>query len=246
MQELLLAGVIVFFAAMLQAITGFGFAIMATPFLLLVYDSRECVEISIFLSFFIALLLLPRIKDKIDYPLFRRLAAGSLLGVPIGLWVYASISLTLLKIAVSVVILAVTSLLLYNQYSSRRQNPRERKTSVVSELLVGFCAGVLTASIGMPGVPIALYFSVQNTDKAIVRSTTLAFFTVVYAASILAMLVTAKLDGGAVYSSLLLAPVTAMGVLGGYFLFPRIRQRLFQTLVNAILLYTALYMLIKV
>lgn len=56
MQDWVLANIIVFFASLLQATTGFGFAIMATPFLLLVYNSRDCIQLSILLSFAIAIL----------------------------------------------------------------------------------------------------------------------------------------------------------------------------------------------
>ncbi len=248
MQEWFLAGVIVFFASTLQAVTGFGFAITATPFLLLVYNSRDSIQISIFLSFFIALILLPRIRDNIDYSLFRRLAIGSLLGVPLGLWIYEYISLDSLKIMVSVVVLAVTCFLLYSQYRSRLSRyPAERKMpNAVHELLAGFCSGILTASIGLPGVPLALYFSANNTDKRVVRSTTLAFFGVVYIATILAQAVTANIESGAIYSSLLLAPIAAVGVLCGHYIFPRVRQNVFQVITNIVLLYTAVYMLFKV
>lgn len=249
MQEWIFAAIIVFFASALQAITGFGFAIAATPFLLLLYNSRDSIQISIFLSFFIAILLIPRIRHKIDYPLFRRLAAGSLLGVPLGLWFYAFISLDSLKIIISVVILAVTFFSLLSQYKNRakQKHPADRKApNPGGELLAGFCSGILTSSIGMPGVPLALYFTANNTDKEVVRSTTLAFFGVVYVASILAQTVTLQVEVNALYSALILAPVTAIGVVAGHLIFPKVRQSLFLVITNIILIYTAIYMLTRV
>lgn len=248
MQEWLFAGLIVFFAAVLQAITGFGFAITATPFLLLLYNSRDCIQISIFLSFFIAVVLLPRVRQKIDYALFRRLAAGSLLGVPLGLWVYLFISLDFLKIMISIVILGITSFSLFSQYKNKCKSilSAPQKPSSGREWAAGISSGILTSSIGMPGVPVALYYSAHNTDKEVVRSTTLAFFSVVYTVTILAQAVTKSIDANAVFAALLLAPVTAAGVFGGHVLFPRIRQELFQVVTNLILIFTAVYMLAKV
>lgn len=89
MYEWILATVIVFFASVLQAATGFGFAIMATPFLLLVFDSRECVQISIILAFVVSLLLIRKIIKDVDKVLLRRLIIGSVVGVPLGVtWMH--------------------------------------------------------------------------------------------------------------------------------------------------------------
>lgn len=73
--ELIFAAIIVFSASVLQSAIGFGFAIMATPFLLLVFNSRDVVLMSNILSLIIAALLVPKIKQDIDYNLLKRLKA---------------------------------------------------------------------------------------------------------------------------------------------------------------------------
>jgi uncharacterized membrane protein YfcA len=246
MIEWLYAAIIVLLAATLQAVTGFGFAITATPLLLLLYNSRDAIQISIFLSFFIAVILLPRIRQKVDFGLFRRLVAGSLLGVPLGLWIYLFISLDSLKIIISGVILGVTVLSLYGQYknrASKNNNAYWQKHNPRWELAAGIFSGILTASIGMPGVPLALYFIANNTDKEVARSTTLAFFSIVYTVTILAQAVTGSVEADAIFAALMLAPVTAAGVFWGHSIFPLVRQVLFQVITNVILIYTAISML---
>lgn len=224
MQEGMLAGIIVFFASMLQAMTGFGFAIVATPLLLMVYNSRDCIQISILVSLFIAALLVPKIIKHCDYDMLRRFAAGSLLGVPAGLVFFSMISMTLLKTTVSIVILGLalfSCLCLYQNRHSTGSSVEDanRPPRKLTELLVGLGAGALTAGIGMPGVPLAVYFSVANTAKAVVRSTTLTFFIFVYIASILAQLATVGIESKVVLNSLLLLPCAAAGVALGHRLF---------------------------
>jgi len=257
MYELLLANGIVFFASVLQAATGFGFAIMATPFLLLVFNSRDCIQMSILLSFFIAIVLIPKIWRGIQYNLLHKLIVGSIIGVPIGVAFFAYISLDILKISIGTVILAI-SLFSFVKWYAGRSGPKDvpaaenfasLQEDVISakrqQLLVGMCAGALTTSVGMPGVPLALYFNVSNSKKEVIRSTTLAFFIVVYSISIISQAVTVEISGSVIRSSLALLPAAALGVVCGYWIFPKINQKWFQLVVNGILLYTAGYLLIN-
>jgi len=264
MYEWILAGVIVFFASVLQASTGFGFAIMATPFLLLVFDSRECVQISIILSFIVSLLLIRKIINDIDKGLLRRLIIGSIVGVPLGVLFYKFVSLDILKATVSVVILIVTFILIAISFranpksKAKKEDPSYKSlvrqdTSTVdvtpflkkTQFFVGMCAGLLTTSIGMPGVPLILYYNATNTKKETARSTTLAFFIFVYIVSMATQLLTVKTNLDIVGSSLILIPVVAVGVFAGNLLFNKINQITFQRMAYGILLFTGFYMAIK-
>ncbi len=86
----------------------------------------------------------------------KRLIAGSFVGLPIGIWVFLWLDLQNLKLLVSLVILVLTTLLIL-KYRIRRSKNRD--------LVVGWFSGSLTASIGMPGPPLLLYFSGTDTKK---------------------------------------------------------------------------------
>lgn len=268
MYQWFFAGLIVFFASVLQASTGFGFAIMATPFLLLVFDSRDCIQISIFLSLFIAFVLTPRIKHEIDHTILKRLIQGSILGIPIGLGFFAYVSLDILKASVSAVILMISIFLVIKWYQTYfeitvedcankpiepNEAMEENHKSIVkaikagkwNEIFVGLTAGFLTTSLGMPGVPLAVYFTAKNVKKETIRSTTLAFFIVVYIVSIIMQVFTVKISTEVLFTSLYLIPAAAVGVLLGNTLFYKINQRMFQLITNLILISTGLYILYK-
>ena len=265
MYEWLLATIIVLFASVLQAATGFGFAIMATPFLLLVFDSRECVQISIILSFVVSLLLVRKIIKDADKGILKRLIIGSIVGVPIGVLFYKFVSLDILKVTVSIVILIVTLILMIRSFKTN-PNPKEavsdsndislenqdttsdegNKFLKIIQYLVGMCAGLLTTSIGMPGVPLILYFNATNTKKETTRSTSLTFFIFVYIISMTTQLITVKTNLEIVASSLILIPVATVGVFVGNILFNKINQITFQRIAYGILLFTGIYMSAKV
>lgn len=258
--ELIIATIIVFSASILQSAIGFGFAIMATPFLLLVFNSRDVVLMSNILSLIIATLLVPKIKQDIDHNLLKRLISGSFLGVFAGLLFFIYVSLDVLKLTVSLVILIVTISLnirwFFNHFkpppkvtsdntqeaSVNKDTPDKDKRN---ELLVGLCAGALTTGIGMPGVPLALYFNVKNTPKAIARSTTLAFFIAVYITSIVTQTIPGSTAPDALKSAAILVPPSIVGVFLGNMLFYKINQSMFQIIANIILLFTGFYMLFK-
>lgn len=259
MHQWILATVIVFFASVLQATTGFGFAIMATPFLLLVFDSRECIQISIILSFVVSLLLISKIKKDFDIGLLRRLIIGSIAGVPLGLLFYKYVNLDVLKMTVSVVILILTIILIIRSFKTKPKFKDLSDSSLVSQhkavansaaffkmtqYFVGFWAGLFTTSIGMPGVPLILYYNATNTKKEAARSTTLVFFIFVYIISFATQLITVKTNLEIVASSLILIPVVALGVFVGNILFDKVNQITFQIMAYGILLFTGFYMTI--
>jgi len=260
MYERILATIIVFFAAILQAATGFGFAIMATPFLLLVFGSRESVQISIILSFVVSLLLMRKIVKDVDIGLLKRLILGSVVGVPLGVLFYKFVSFYILKVTVSIVILLVTFILMVRAFktnpkiedSSDKSLVIQHTTAVDSitylkktQILVGSCAGLLTTSIGMPGIPLILYYNATNTKKEAARSTALAFFLFVFIISMATQMFTVKTNLDIVASSLILIPVAAAGVFVGNILFDKINQITFQRIAYGVLLFTGFYMLIK-
>lgn len=111
-------------------------------------------------------------------------------------------SLDFIKIFIGIITLIVAVFSLVKWY-----NNRTAKKSVITEepmneiaigllgygqWLVGMCSGILTTSVGMPGVPLALYFSMSNFNKEIICSTTLAFFIVVYVLSIVVQVFTVQ------------------------------------------------------
>ena len=246
MYEWLFAGAIVFTAAVLQSAVGFGFAVVATPLLLLVFDSRDVIQISMLLSASIALLLLPKIIKEVDAALLKRLFVGSLFGIPIGLFFFAYVSLNIIKLTVGIMVILIGAFLFFWGFKNGSSRPTQQSGDKTAELSVGLLSGVLTAGIGMPGIPLSIYFNIQNTEKAVVRSTTLAFFIGVYTVTVIAQMLTVKFSTGAVTSALLLAPALLAGIVVGNILHYRINQRLFQLIINIVLLYTGISMVVKV
>lgn len=275
MYELLYASSVVFIASAVQSITGSGFAIVAGPFLVLLYNSQEGVQVSTLLSFFIAAALTPKIKQHIDYSILKKLILGSILGVPLGLLFFAYTPLGALKLTIGLVVLALTMysmFMFYKDFAAKRarqlvileasgerliestkfikkRHTLFREDGSVSkksiELLVGFFAGALTTSVNMPGVSTAIYFNNGNFKNEVVRSTTLAFFIVVYIISMVMQLITVGISKQVFISSIELIPSVTLGIIMGSIMFKKINRSMFQLITNGILLYMGIYIVAK-
>lgn len=225
---------IVTVAAALQALTGFGFALVSLPFMLFLYAPHEAVGLNIILSLLSQTLLTMHVRSVIIGPLVRNLFLGSLVGMPLGFYVYARSDVNLLKLLISAVVLLFSILNLVG-----RVPPRAGGRSF--EIGIGSLSGFLGSSVGMPGPPVVLYLFHQGLPKEGFRATASGFFTTVYFLSLLLFLLSGALDIGMGEKALSLVPFLFAGQIVGYRLFPCIPQAQFKKGVLLLVMATSLY-----
>ncbi|WP_100009765.1 sulfite exporter TauE/SafE family protein [Lentibacillus sediminis] len=233
--EIVLFIIIILLASTLQTSTGFGFSILATPFLLLLFEPREAIQINLILSLFISLALIRRIKRDINKGVLKRFVVGSALGVPFGIITFLMIDIRMLSLTVSLVVLLLTVLLILN-FRLRQTEGRD--------LLVGGLSGTLTSSIGMPGPPVLLYFSGTSAQKANIRGTTLAFYLFIYSVSLIIQVLFAGTNKTIWLTSVIAVPLVMAGLYLGQALFGRVNQQHFRIFTYIILLFTGVYLLV--
>jgi len=236
LDEIILFIVIILLASILQTSTGFGFSIMATPFLLLMFEAREAIQINLILSLVISCALILKIKKDVDIDILKRFITGSLLGLPIGISVFLMMDMTWLKLGISILILVLTVLLIL-QFRIKQTERRD--------FAIGGLSGAFTTSIGMPGPPLLLYFSGTNTSKEKLRGTTLAFYLFIYSVSMVIQVIFAGTNKVIWLSSLQALPLVIMGLLLGQVMFKWINQTVFRMLTYVLLLFTGVYLLVQ-
>ncbi|MFE1627206.1 sulfite exporter TauE/SafE family protein [Brevibacillus reuszeri] len=225
---------IVLFAALLQTSTGYGFSIIGTPFLFLLYPAHSAIQINIILSLCISVFMIYKIRHEVDTTLLGRLVRGSLIGLIPGILIYLYVDVALLKMVVGALI-CVSTILLILKLTIRQTKKKDYATGAIS--------GLLTTSIGIPGPPLLLYFAGVGTKKETLRSTTLAYYLFIYLVSLIMQVCFAGTNKEIWLSSLIALPALFAGILLGQLLFKKISQRVFQILTYVILLFTGLYFL---
>ncbi|MBJ8070278.1 TSUP family transporter [Bacillus cereus] len=227
---------IILVASVLQTSTGFGFSIIATPFLLMLFLPQEAIQINIILSLIISISLIWKIRMDIDFILLKRLTFGSIVGVPFGILLFTSININAFKLAISILLLILTLMLICNF---------KIKSTQSRDFVVGGLSGLLTTSIGMPGPPLLLYFTGTDTEKGKLRATTLAFYLFIYFISLITQILFTGTNRTIWESSFYAIPIIFLGLFIGQIIFKWLNQRIFKIFTYILLSCTGIYLLIE-
>lgn len=227
--------IIVLVASLLQTSTGYGFSIVGTPFLLLIYPAHMAIQINIILSICLSAFMIFKIRKEIDKSLLVRLIKGSVMGLIFGIFIYLFLDIQLLKMTVGALILFLTILLILKLTINRTQN---------KDFITGGISGLLTTSIGVPGPPLLLYFSGAGIDKTTLRSTTLAYYLFVYFVSLVMQISFGGTSKETWIFSLIAIPPLFTGIMLGQLFFKWISQKVFRIITYIILMFTGVYLLV--
>lgn len=236
MEDWILLVLIVLVAALLQTSTGYGFSIIGTPFLFLIYPAHTAIQINIILSLCLSFFMIYKIRKDMDPALLTRLIKGSIAGLIPGIFIYLYAEVQWLKMVVGVLILILTALLILKLTVRQTTN---------KDYITGGISGLLTTSIGVPGPPLLLYFAGVGIRIETLRSTTLAYYLFVYSASLVMQILFDGTNKETWISSVIALPSLFLGIFLGQLLFKRINQKVFKIITYIILLFTGLYLLIS-
>ncbi len=236
--ELITLNLAVFAAAALQSATGIGFGVIAGPVLLIVLNDGSAIQISIVLNLLIAVMLAPSIWQLADRRLLARLLVGLIIGSPLGLLIFLKIDLTLLKAFAG---LAVMFALFLTVRSNSMPAGSPVKTSASTEQVsIGIVAGIMGASLAMPGPVPAGWMSSKGFDKEVIRATILVMFVFAYMVALGLQYGLAGISLGTVKFSAMLAPSTIVGIIVGRMISSRLTEQIFRRLLVFILAATAI------
>jgi len=236
LQELLFYFFIILAASILQTSTGFGFSVMATPFLLLLFTPQEAMQINIILSLVISFSLVWKVRHDIDVALLKKVMIGSVVGAPFGSLLFALVDVTTFKLLIAILLIGLTILLIKN-LSIQQSGSRDYG--------VGFISGMFTTSIGMAGPPLLLYFASTHRDKETIRAVSLAYYIFIYLISLLSQVIFEGTSGMVWVYSMYALPIVFLGLIFGQMLFTRLNQKLFRTLIYILLVAAGLILLIQ-
>jgi len=228
----------VFGAAALQSATGIGFGVIAGPILLIMLNDGSAIQISILLNLLIAAILTPSLWQQADRRLLRKFLAGLAIGSPLGLLVFLSMDIVFLKVFAG---LAVALTLFLTLRSNRA--PSHLKQAVpgkVETISIGVIAGIMGASLAMPGPVPAAWMSTKGFGKESIRATILVMFVFAYTVALLLQFGVSGIGADTFRLCAMLIPSTVVGIIAGRWLSSRIMERTFRWLLMIILASTAL------
>lgn len=223
---------VVVVSSAVQSATGFGFSIVAVPFLAILLGVRDGVVVNLVLSMTANAAVTARVWENCSFPLVRTMAFGSIFGLVPGMLVLHNTDVRILKIAIAALITFVAVILLTGARFRLRQR---RATSVATGVASGFLAG----SVGLGGPPLTVYLAGLDLGKVRYRATMSTYFTVLNVVLVPAQVVVSG-SFHIVLWSLWLLPAVVVGAWLGERLFVRLGESVFIRVVTLIVLAAGL------
>ena len=198
-----------FLASLLQATSGFGFAVLAVPFFLLLAPPGEAVPTIVIISFAVSLFVMPGLYRSVDRGLLRRLLVGSVVALPLGLAAAAHANPLIVGTVAGVIVTGFTAMLAWHRW-------RPSSAAAIAlrprwDLAIGGVAGFATPLVGMAGPPPLIYLMLAGAPMRTVRATLIGFFTLIYAVTLAANAVLVGVPGRDWLIALSLLPFVWVG-----------------------------------
>jgi uncharacterized membrane protein YfcA len=226
-----LALAIVFFAAAVSGLAGFGFSIVSVPMLLFIYGPPTVITLNKVLTLGTTWVNLIDSWRFISWRRLARILPFAFAGLFGGIAILEAVDADAIKLAVGVMVIGFALLLL----SGRIRHLPERPWMAP---VTGLASGVSSTSTGMSGPPLVLFFTVIGLGVQVFRATSITYFLTLDAAGLIALVTRDIVSRDDLVLSLLLAPAALAGRRAGAWLVPHVSPGRFRKLVLALLLFT--------
>lgn len=227
---------VVFVAALLQSLSGFGFALIVMPVLTLVIGLQTAAPTVALIALTLYTTNVLRYRRAIDLREVSRLGLGSAFGVPIGIWVLVNVDENLVKQVMGVFLVGYALL----------SFARPVMSWLPGRFWVypaGFLAGCLAGAYNVPGPPVIVYGSLSRWPRDKFRATLQSIFLVngslVVTSHLLAHNVTARVLTYCLYA----LPALLLGIVVGALLDHRVDRDVFRFIVQGMILIMGLMLM---
>jgi len=236
-----------FGSALLYAISGFGFAVLAAPLFLLFLDPARAIQLVIIISTVLSIVVLRGLFPAIAPWLLLRLALGSLAGLPLGLVAFRYADPIVVRAAAGAMIFGFAILMAISRRRSgqpgRGKHWRAFAMSPRLDLAAGAVSGIASALVGQPGPPVLIYLLLAGVEPRTVRATLLAFFALTYGVTLASHAATIGIPGPTWLAAGILLPFAFFGGLAGRPIGDRLGAEAFARLAIALLAVAGAYTL---
>ncbi|MCT3400827.1 sulfite exporter TauE/SafE family protein [Lentilactobacillus hilgardii] len=158
---LFLVVLIALFGALVRTVFGFGEALVTMPLLALIsFDLNTSVALIGALGLIVALPGAIRYRVHINVAIVRRLVIGSILGVPVGIFLIKYVDKTIIMRILSVFLMVYGSYCLIRIYRQKTNKPRFQ--SLFFDYVAGVISGVMGSAYNSHGVPIVVYGTLKK------------------------------------------------------------------------------------
>lgn len=171
MNEIIALCAIITLAGFFQGITGFGSMLVAIPLLSLFMDIKTVIPVLLIFGLIMNMNIAWTLRTHIRWKRTLLLLAGTLPGIPFGIWMLEHGNTSWLQLIVAAVLLGFSLQgLLFKGF----RNPPGRTWAPIA----GFGCGFLTAAISAGGPPVIVYATSQSWPKDEIKALMAGYFLI--------------------------------------------------------------------
>jgi uncharacterized protein len=219
----LLVNAIIGAAAFMSSLTGFGYALVATPFMVLLYEPRTVVPVVIVSWIPLAVLLVTEARSRMQPARIGRWSLGAVIGLPVGVYGLAAADPGTMRIAIGAMTL-LAALTLWVKPARPLQHEG------LFAPLTGLVSGVMGGATGMSGPPVILFGLNQQWDHRDLRANLIGYFAVKHALGLVFLTEFGILNRQTLSLGVAALPGMLLGYVVGIHLKERVSQRSFRAL----------------
>ncbi|QTX05855.1 sulfite exporter TauE/SafE family protein [Agromyces archimandritae] len=175
-----LLSVAILAGAFAQRITGMGFALVVSPFLVVLLGPFDGVLVVNACAVLSSLIILPRVWRDVEWGRLVRLAVPAVVGTATGAWVAAHVPGPAMQIGIgALVVIALTSTL----FAMRTAEP---VTGAAPAIAAGLASGFMNATAGVGGPAVSVYAVASRWPQLGFAATLQPYFIIVSGSSLIA------------------------------------------------------------
>ena len=214
-------------AALVQSLSGFGFALLAVPLMSLAVDVRTGVVVSTLVAMATTAVHAWSERSHCDVRLARSLLVSSFVGMPFGFLIFLFVPLRGLKIGLGAVVIVISLMLV--------MNVAVPAGSRLAERIAGVTSGMLATSLSTNGPPLVFILQGRSLSPEVFRGTISRVFAVVNVVTIVMFVGAGRVGHDALWGSIAVLPVVALFTRIGYAIRPSMNGARFRVLVIVLL-----------
>ena len=218
-------------AGAVQALTGFGYALLSTPLLSVLINPRDAVVMSVLYGSVTAITMSFQFRETVNRPVMWRMCAGRLVGMPVGVRILSIVSRDALRLGIAASVLASTAMLW--------RGFRLHRSGYVVDVGAGVLSGALTTSVSTGGPPLVLAMQARGMDPDTFRGTMSAVSLYTSAIALALIAYSGRFTHDAVVASVAGIPGLVGGLGMGRLLVPRVDPARFRGVVLGLLVVAA-------
>ena len=236
--EIIWGTIIVLIAGFIQGLTGFGFALIAVPFLVNFIPLKETVPMVLFLCQCTNIIIILNCIKEIRIKKIWLLILSSIILAPAGSYSLIYFNPNYIKLFLGIIIIIFSVLLILNKSFPI-------KNEKIGYALTGSVSGFLNGSLSLSGPPVVIFLSNQGMNKDGFRANISFYFIVLNSITIALYLTNGLLNKAVMGKILFLIPAMILSVLAGIKLSKKLNEKLFRKITLILLIFSGTWTLIN-